>query len=267
MRSFRRQIFVFLFIVPATGLLAQQNKPSEPRPEELPIVVVNAGNLDRNGIADLINNINKFKPSVVGLNFEFLEQRAGDEKLQSALQSTTNLVMNCNEENGTLSTSYFKKLDYGQCNFRKNHKDEVTYFPPALEVADQKVEHFGLRVLRYWDKEKYDALHKQLAGLSTQGKITFMEIHYLPDNIASFQSLDHTDVVSAGKTLSGKIVLIGYLGEKIDHSKYVSDEEDVFLVPATHQHHHEKRPMYATIILANIIQTLVRGELKSFHHE
>jgi CHASE2 domain-containing sensor protein len=234
----------------------------------LPIVVVNAGNLDRNGIADLITAINKFKPKVVGVNFEFIDRKPGDEKLERALRSMENLVMNCNEENGKLVTSYFDGLDYGQCNFRRNHKSEVDWFPPALLVEGNKVEHFAMKILKYCDPEKYKILHDDLSSASTEGKVTFMQIHFLPNNIASFQSFDHTEISSANeKVFAGKIVLIGYLGEKIDHTKCVTDQEDVFLVPATHNHHHEKRPMYATVILANIIQTLTRGELKRFHHE
>jgi hypothetical protein len=265
-----KKVFWRLILIAAfpLGISYGQEEKKAPGPLELPLVIVNAGDLDRSGIADLLSEINARSPRVVGVNFEFVEKKSGDEKLVSALKSIKNLVMNCSEEQGALVRSYFEGLEYGQCNFRRNHKSEVDYFPPALEINGEKFEHFGLKVLKYWDPERYKALKAELGDVSTHGKVTFMKIDFLENNVASFQHIDHSDIRKApAGFLTDRIVLVGYLGEKIDATNYVTDAEDVFLVPIHHHHHHEQNPMYATVILANVIQTLTRGELKSFHHE
>jgi CHASE2 domain-containing sensor protein len=263
----RSSLIALCFFLSVAVSYAQEEKKA-PGPAELPVVIVNAGNLDRSGIADLLDAINAQRPKVVGVNFEFVDKRAGDEKLVSALKNTRNLIMNCTEEQGSLIRSYFQGLEYGQCNFRRNQKEEVDYFPPVLEINGEQFEHFGLKALKYWDFEKYKALKAQLGDVSAHGKVTFMKIDFLEKNVASFQSIDYSDLINAPKEfLKDKIVLVGYLGEKIDATNYVTDPEDAFTVPVHHRHHREKNPMYATVILANIIQTLTRGELKSFHHE
>lgn len=256
----------------ASGILlmfsaAAQDPGKVPAPEELPIVIVNAGNLERTGIANLISTINKSGPAMVGVNFTFVEKKENDQKLFNVLKNTKNLVMNCNEENGMLEKSYFGGLEYGQCNFRKNHRGEIDYFPPFLEVNGERIEHMAMKMLKYHDPEKYRILSGELKDLSSRHRLTFMKIDYLDRNLLSFQNIDHTEMKNAPKGLfRNKIVLIGYLGDRIDRVKYVTEPEDVFQVPLSH-HHHESNPMYATVILANIIHTLIRGELKSYHHE
>lgn len=77
----------------------RENPPAEER-----IVVVNIGNLPREGIAEMVEIINSAKPKVIAIDARFEEGRdpKGDSMLASAFSKVDNLVMACELHENTV---------------------------------------------------------------------------------------------------------------------------------------------------------------------
>lgn len=148
----------------------------EPEPDKR-ITVVNIGNLDRGGIAQLITNLNKAKPAVIGIDVRFFKDKTDfyrenglenkDSLLEIAFSGTKNLVLATKLENLNESTGQFDSLATPLPRFRQYSNDAFVnvitaeddfrvnrQFVPADYVNDSLQLFFPVRIASLYNKEK-----------------------------------------------------------------------------------------------------------------
>lgn len=86
------------------------------------IVIVNIGNLGREGIAQQINILNQFKPKVIGLDVIFADAKdpLGDYALEDALANVDNLVLTSRGINYDWTSNVFDSIQLSYPQFSRH---------------------------------------------------------------------------------------------------------------------------------------------------
>ena len=252
------------------------------------IVVVNIGNLPRQGMADLIASLNRNNPKVIGID-AFSRNPLdpyGDSLYSAVLSQVENLVM---VNQGNLSEATRVKLDtipdlvvesfdtletsnemftqyatQGHANLlsesRGNMQDFVTIrtFSPYVKVNDDKIEAFAVKIAEVIDP---DAAKKFLARNNTYEFINYRgNIDIADRGKPVFWALDWQQVLDPEADLSwlkGKILILGFMGETLNSYSYV----DKFYTPLNKNYVGKSTlDMYGVVIHANIVSMILNRD-------
>ncbi|MGE5353411.1 MAG: CHASE2 domain-containing protein, partial [Acidobacteriota bacterium] len=237
------------------------------RTEQLPdtnIVIVNVGNLDREGIARQIDTLNKYHPKLIALDIFFWKEKdpRQDSVLSRAISNCSSIVMvsmleRFNEDKNiydTLLTSlprFSGKSVTGYANFPEDEKGSfrtIRRFQPFAFYKDNKEMAFPVRIVETIDKNKYENFLKR--GNET-------EIINYRGNFNKFYFLDTYNLLEGNfnrSIIKDKIVLMGYMGEDLN-TKVL---EDIFFTPLNESYAGRSFPdMYGVVINANIVSMLL----------
>ncbi|MFN0050172.1 MAG: CHASE2 domain-containing protein [Cytophagales bacterium] len=150
----------------------------EPAPDTQ-ITMVNIGNLDRGGIAQLITNLNKAEPAVIGIDVRFFKDKTNfyvengmenqDSLLEIAFSQTKNLVLATKLENFNEFTGQWDSLTTPLPRFRQYSNDGFVNvitaendfrvnrkITPIDFVKDSMQIFFPVKISSLYSKEKTD---------------------------------------------------------------------------------------------------------------
>lgn len=240
------------------------SKLRQPLQPDTNIVLINAGNLSREGIAREIMNINKFKPAVIGLDiiFEGNKNPVSDSLLSYALSSCRNLVMISELKGYNEARDYYDSLRLsaesfnkyaanGYANFVSSSEDgfrTIRSFRPKALYKNHSVYSFPVKILEKYNKKSFNKFLERGNSIET--------INYR-GNINRFYCIDAEDMLDGAKDFSfikNKIVLLGYLGPDLNSKTF----EDIFFTPLNEKYAGRTFPdMYGLLIHANILSMLI----------
>ncbi len=229
------------------------------------IVIVNIGYLNREGIAEELDIVNRYKPKVIGIDAFFLNRKTAklDTPLVDAMSRVKNLVLTSKiagydevqDKFDTLVTSneiFNKYAKTGFANFPNEEEFVKTTrrFVPVVDLAKGKEYSFAVRIVKDYDSVAFAKLLK---------RDNESEIINFRRNLDKYTVLDVDDVFGKSDSLAflkGKIILLGFVGP--DTSTKVS--QDNFITPMNRQYIGKAFPdMYGVVIHANIISMLLDG--------
>ncbi len=230
------------------------------------IVLVNIGQFNRAQIANQVNMINSFQPSVVGIDaiFEKRTSAVNDLLLKQAFSKTENLILVGILDNYDEKNKYYKKYTkpnpilcknvvYGYANlptkFGASSKT-IRAFRPYSFVNNSIVKAFSVKVVESYDKNAFLNLVK---------RTNESEIINYRGNIDKFKTLDTEVFLDKNPDLSflkNKIVLMGFLGNSLTEKTL----EDIYFTPLNETYAGRSYPdMYGVTIHANIISMMLEG--------
>jgi CHASE2 domain-containing sensor protein len=235
-------------------------------PKDTNVIIVNIGNLNRKGIAEEINIVNRYQPEVIGIDAYFLKRKTEelDSPLIDAMSQVKKLVLTSkvagyNDEKDrydTLITSdevFNRNAKTGFANFPNEQISVKTTrrFVPEVNLFNGKECSFAVRVAQVHDS---NIVKKFLERDNESEVINFRR------NLDKYIVIDVNDVFTKSDSLEflkGKIVLMGFLGP--DTSTKVS--QDNFITPMNRQYIGRAFPdMYGVVIHANIISMLLEHQ-------
>ncbi len=231
------------------------------------IILVNIGNLDREGIAEQIEIINNYKPKVIGIDAFFSEQKKdkpyGDSLLKYGLEKGTvvlagrfaesNIDKDKHNEKNEYFTSdpYFGKHYSGHVNLIGEDPEinTVRLFYPKIIKDNDTILSFSLQIAKLYNKNAYSKLMKRNKDIET---INFT------GNLSSYICFDWDEITEGAedlKIMKDKIVLLGYLGHKIGGNILW---EDKHFSPLNERVGGRSHPdMYGSVIMANILSMIL----------
>ena len=242
------------------------------------VVLVNIGRLNREGIAQQIEILNKYQPKAIGIDafFRTLKDPSGDSLLSEAFSKTDKLVMVSKLNNYNPSTDTFDTLETSHPIFsRHGHSAFANLITSADEQEQFKIcrtftpieytrsgsEHFfALKLAQLCDSS---ATSNFLRRSNQTEFINYRGNMALNDNSTyrgKFFALDWDQVLKEDFTpdlVKDKIVLMGYLGEDFWDKSW----EDKFFSPVNVQYAGKTNPdMYGAVIHANILSMILNGD-------
>jgi CHASE2 domain-containing sensor protein len=214
------------------------------------IVLFNIKNYNRSQLSYFIEEINKYNPSVIGLNFLLDGQKEpqSDSLLASAIGSSKRIILasiihsdSIVQEPPSIFTQ--KAAITGTLSYLTDENDIVTSYTPLFENNDGQKVSFPSSLAFYYDasiggKEfRHFRVNEQVDILYTK-------------TLDQFIILDETNF--SEKLIKDKIVIFGYLGP--DSESLVETPMDVILK--------KDSKTYLTVITANIVLNLIKTEPK-----
>lgn len=245
------------------------------------VVIINIGHANRDEIAQIIENVQKHEPAVIGIDafFRTPKDSTSDERLAAAIASTPNIVMvsKCaykveskqgvveqwtkstvsdDREFDTLELSNSKFMQHATHGFSNLIVDQEASFMTCRSVSFQEVcagkkeYSFPIKLVQNIDKA---AAKRALARGNEIEDVNFR------GNLASYYHFDMNEALLPETDLSvvrGKIVLLGYLGVDFDTKSF----EDNFFTPLNDNYVGRSHPdMYGVVIHANVISMILSG--------
>lgn len=240
------------------------------------IVVVNIGELSREGIAHQIEIINKYNPKAIGLDIMLNAEKtwAEDSMLARVFSETPNLIMgdkliDLNEE-GTEFTNVLrpdhyleKNVDFGFVNLltdaREQHDLKVCReFTPYLMLNGEKRYAFSVRLAMALDSaktQKFLDRGNEVEVINYRGNSIQM-MSSTPR--MKYYTLDVLDVLDENFTpnlLEGKVVIMCTMGKFLGD---VLTREDFYFTPMNERYVGKaEHDMFGGVIHANIISQIM----------
>lgn len=233
------------------------------------IVIVNVGTLNRSGIAEEINIINKNNPKVLGIDLFFRNPQSPerDSALSKALSKVNNLVLvsKVDYDEGkdvydSIETSnplFNRYASNGYANVISDTGKDANFFRtvrdfyPKVQVGDTNLIAFALKITQFYNPS---ALNRFLARNNETEIINFQR------NTNKYRTIDIKELFEKQDSLQfikDKIVLMGILGP--DTSTLV--DEDVFFTPMNKEFIGKSLPdMYGVTVHANIISMILEAK-------
>tara|TARA_R110002050_G_scaffold286088_1_gene436071 strand:+ start:13750 stop:14967 length:1218 start_codon:yes stop_codon:yes gene_type:complete len=243
---------------------------SQLRPEQTldtNIVLVNISHLSRSEIGQQIDILNKYEPKVIGIDAFFRKKKAFEEDIQliMALSQVKNLVMvsdleKLRDDNScfdSLSTSHPQFNQFAVNGFADVVTSEVSYrtirkVAPQKCLGDSLVLSFPVTLAQTLDSSSVVDL---LARNNSEETINWR------GNYTKFFRLDAQQLLNEESDFSfikGKIVLMGFLGERVLGEKSL---EDTFYTPLNKQSAGRADPdMYGVTVHANTISMILKRD-------
>jgi CHASE2 domain-containing sensor protein len=219
------------------------------------IVLVNAGDLDREGIAFLIDHIAAAKPRVIGLDIFFSRaiETSHDSLLEASLyRNSDRLVLSYPFQRGIPDSGYWilNNLKYGHAMLTSDEKgnEMVRDFSPVIESAAGIAPAFAVTMASLIDLSASEHIAKR----NRESEI----INYIGSTDA-FLTLQHAEVMSGevDHLLHKKTVMVGYLGNPHQLQPCLND---LFFTPVGFNLSTNRRPdMYGLVIHANILSMIL----------
>lgn len=228
-------IYVALQDFEYTDLYYSQYKSKQVAYSEA-IVLVNIGNEDRAGIAEILEVVQASGPRLIGLDVGFQNQQdsASDARLKQALQGPLVLASQFNYADnfsdavasGTplreeRSHPYFEVGHQGYGNFVAPVGKTVRYFQPAVTVKGDTLLSFVAQVLKQTDK----AAFRQMMERNSRGGPEI--INYGEKKFIVLSAAQIREDASVRQLFTDKYVLMGYMGGESG----VKCLEDLHLTP------------------------------------
>lgn len=271
----------------------------EPLPPDTSIVLVNFGPLDRQGIADQLKIIDKYKPKVIGID-SFFKGYGGESTMADTLKThyladvldniQAELVMVAKvEQSDSLAAKHageeiYDHLYLSDSIFIKNahpaianldteaeFQDDVKIcrrFPPQRGVVGQDTKYlaFSAKMAQLYDPSSTEPLlerDKEFEIINYRGD--FVNFFDQSRFSTRFYALDWYQVLQeefVPEMIKGKIVLFGYLGEEFGAAQW----EDKFFTPLNTKIAGRANPdMFGPVIHANVVSMILnRDYIDSF---
>lgn len=230
------------------------------------IIVVNIGNLPKSDIAKQIENINKYKPKVIGLDvFPLIpnpNNLRGDSMFADVAANANNFVLAAKLDDWDEEKNLWGKFEksppqfsYYAANAYVNlfieDYETVREFTSIQRTANGEVYSFPATIAKYYDKSAFDYLIKRDNELET--------INYL-GNTSAFMIIDAYQALEddslALSNVEDKIVLMGYLGDDLNSYSNL----DRYYTPLNPRYVGKAdRDMHGVLIHANAISTILSG--------
>jgi CHASE2 domain-containing sensor protein len=219
------------------------------------IVIINIGQLDREGIAMLIEKTAAKHPKVIGLDvlFDGPGDPVQDSLLIQVFQKHRNLVaaQKLNFSHGALthiSGNYFKDhaASYGYVNFIGDDPGTIRYFSPFETEKGIKYPFFATALVKAFDSSAYNKLAKRHKGqeIINYTRRTNKYLVIEPETLLMDLVVD--------SVINGKIALLGL----VDTSS--SNIEDKKFTPMNPKFAGKSYPdMNGTVVHANIISMIL----------
>ncbi len=253
------------------------------------IVIVNFGRLNRRGIAEQVNIINKYRPKVIGIDTFFgalKEDSIGDLLLAGALSNVENLVLGTQFiAPGDTKDPYYYYLKRSHPLFnqfseeaavnlvneiaggrQEDYKTVRSFFPEMHykdTITGEITTHmaFGLKLAEYLDP---DAVQRFLDRNIEEELINFrgnVLTGLTLDSRPKFFALDVEDVFNEsfdGSLIEDKIVIFGHIGENFQTKFWI---EDKFFTPMNKKWAgRADLDMYGAVIHANITAMVLNSD-------
>lgn len=243
------------------------------------IVIVNIGNLNREGIAKQLDIIRKNNPKVIGIDafFRELHDPHQDSSLSASLQQIDNLVLvtklnhyNPNREIfDTLETSnplFLDNAHLGFANLITSAKEQDSFkvcrsFSSIEWTTDGKQQLFALILAELFDPDaaKWFNQRQNTVELINYGG-NIVEANSKNSGFTNkFMVLDWMDVFEGNfvsDVFEGKIVILGYLGEDLSDTSW----EDKLYTPLNMKYAGRTNPdMYGVVVHANILSMILNN--------
>jgi CHASE2 domain-containing sensor protein len=243
------------------------------------IVIVNIGNLNREGIAKQLEIIQEHQPRAIGVDafFRKLENPWQDSILAAAMDQVNNLVLvtklnHYNPNRGifdTLETSnplFLRNAQSGFANLITPAKEQENFkvcrsFSPVEWTADGRQELFALKLARISDPEAASrfAQREQAVELINYGGNIVGANSRNSEFTNKFMVLDWMDVYDGNfvpEVFRNKIVIMGYLGKDLHDTSW----DDKLYTPLNKEYAGRTNPdMYGVVVHANILSMILNG--------
>lgn len=255
-----------------TDIVFSKLRPDTLYKADTNIVLVNIGRLNREGIAEEIKIINKYKPKVLGIDAAFRAPKSleGDTALARAMADVKNLVLvsgvhQYNKEArqyDTLETSHAIFNRHGLTGFANLIVESDDYykscrsFSPKENVRGHTELAFPVKVAQLYQPD--------IVKRFLERGNTYEHINYRGDfTSGSFYALDVADIFDPGmeealqELMKDKIVLMGFMGENFQSRTL----EDKLYTPLNENYVGKAHPdMYGVVVHANSISMILREE-------
>ncbi len=259
-------------------IYSKLGKGDEAPPETKNIVVVNIGELDREGMSLMIDKVASFKPKVMALDvlFEEAYDAYQDSLLSETFKKNKNLIVASRLElKGDEGDTAFVKgnfigtaSQYAYANFFQDSISSFRYFEPFYEdFAKKRFKSFSAAVVEAFDSSAYHKLEKKGAH-KVLINYTRRASHYMTIN---FDNLMRYDVADSS-IFANKIILFGYVNNDPNnitdkkftpmndrfYGKSIPDMNGVYvhaniISMALENNYVKKVPLWANILIAIII--------------
>ena len=181
------------------------------------VTVIALDGCNRDEIATLVSNIRSLKPAAMGLDVLFIWEYEGDERLISALDSCSNLVLpvEVSDAADSLRGSYFypqlENAHFGAINLDSySLSQSVRSFWPQLRYGDKVVNSFGSELVSISAPDKYNEL---LSRSKESETISYPSIE--------FPVLNYKDILDSPEQfiddIQDKVILMGDLNDGSDY--------------------------------------------------
>lgn len=231
------------------------------------IVLVNIGHLSRSDIGKQIEIINRYEPKVIGIDAFFRSKKAFSEDLQliMSLSQVKNLVLVSDLEKpnsdftcfDSLSTSHPQFNQFAMNGFADVITDNESFrtirqFSPQFCFQDTTLFSFPVRLAQTFSPE---SVKKLMARNNERESINWR------GNFTKFYSIDYPDLLNEDidySFLKGKIVIMGYMGERVIGEPSL---EDTFFTPMNPQSAGRAYPdMYGVTVHANTVSMILNED-------
>jgi CHASE2 domain-containing sensor protein len=223
------------------------------------MVLVNIGNLNRQGIAHLIETIHQQQPAVLGIDILFKESESA--KVDSALlraMEKGNIVLpfiHSPEESDILSSITPLGAQMGYVNLTSTAPNEVIRgFIGVQSSNNDKVYAWASQVIRQYQKGRLWKVNGYSLKLLFERRIKFY------GHFNDFVHIEGEKILSGSKqpSLKNKIVLVGYAGHPPGNPYDVEDKH--FTPLNTHPLGKGVPDMFGITIHANIVNMLLQND-------
>jgi CHASE2 domain-containing sensor protein len=231
------------------------------------IVLVNIGELNRGGIADLVNKVNSYEPRVIGIDSFFRKRKNHDldSALSDALSKVKNLVIVSQavdfDDDFIFDTVLFSHPLFSSkaVNAYANIvTDESAGFRVVRAITPKEIIKDSIYLFFAVEVAKKVYPEKVKKFLSRDNEVEFVNYKRNIYN-HKYTALDVNDVLQKKVDLSflkDKIVLMGFLGPDINTLVF----EDIFFTPMNEHYLGKAIPdMYGVVVHANVI-SMIREE-------
>ena len=243
------------------------------------IVIVNIGNLNREGIAKQLDIIEQHNPMVIGIDafFRQLQDPYQDSLLEASLNQIKNLVLvtKLNHYDSekmvfdTLETSNPKFLNNAELGFanlitpaKEQDNFKVCRSFSGIEWTDSgKQQLFALKLVEIFDPKAANQFYERQnpVELINYGGNIVRANSKNSEFTNKFMVLDWMDVLEENfspSVFEDKIVILGYLGEDLSDTSW----EDKLYTPLNMEYAGRTNPdMYGVVVHANILAMILNG--------
>jgi CHASE2 domain-containing sensor protein len=206
------------------------------------IILINAPDIDRCDIADLIQSLTKCGPKAIGINFLFIERKEGkcDSLLKKAISDSDRVILTEGFEEGKHieSNEQFRNAAFltGPSGVSQNDQGIASHYYRLIDHRGRWEMSFPFLLALQYDKTRAAELSSKVTPKNypitvNQGRDSFTVVDYN----------DH--LMGDCNIFSQKIVIVGYLG---------TEAIDKFQINTS------SRTEYGTIIIANVILDILK---------
>jgi len=243
------------------------------------IVIVNIGDLNREGIAKQLDIIEEHNPAVIGIDafFRKLNDPWQDSILATSMNQVENLVLvtklnQYNSDRGvfdTLETSnplFLKNATLGFANLITPAKEQDNFkvcrsFSPVEWTREGKQELFAMKLAEVYNPEAVTNFRQRQRAVEfiNYGGNIIRANSKNSEFTNKFMVMDWMDIFEGNfvpEVFENKIVILGYLGQDLHDTSW----EDKLYTPLNAEYAGRTNPdMYGVVVHANILSMILNG--------